>query len=136
MSAVLVCIPADRHDPQALFSEALDYEADAAEAAEYAALVLASVWALSRYGERFVVTAEVDPEQVGVGEESANGGVTVTGLRRNQLVAWFGDHTPTVGAVAAAAVQGQDIDDAWQHDAVTALLEHELLWHTIEEWGI
>lgn len=149
MTGVLVCIPADRDDPQALFAgpvpaitanqalyETLDYGPDADEEAEYAALVLASVWALTRHGQRFVVTAEVDPGQIVVGEEADNGGVIVTGLRRNQLVACFADESAGLAQSAAAAVTGQGIDEAWAHEEVSALLQHELLWHTIEEWGV
>lgn len=153
MSGVLVCIPADRNDPQSLFAgpvaaitanqalcETFDYDAEAGEEAEYAALVLASVWSLTRHGERFVVTAEVDPSQIVVGEEADNGGVTLTGLRRAQLVAWFDDQPDDqingIVEAAASAVQGQGIDEAWDHEEVTALLQHELLWHAIEEWGI
>lgn len=149
MTAILVCIPADRADPEALFGapvpaitpnevlfESLGYTPDMTEEAEYAALVLASVWSLARHGERFVVTAEVRQDQVAAGEEADNGGVRVTGLERRQLVAWFDDQVEGIAAAAAAAVAGLGIDEAWADDRVTALLEHELLWHTIEEWGI
>ena len=147
MDDVLVCIPARRDDPKALFAgpvaaitanealhATLDYSPDRAEEAEYAALVLASVWALTKYGERFVVTAEVAAAQVGDGDEAGNGGVSVTGLRRDQLVAWFDDQTDA--AAAAGSVQGLSLDEAWEHDSVAAVLEHELLWHTIDEWAI
>ncbi|MGA4668633.1 DUF6912 family protein [Propionibacteriaceae bacterium Y1923] len=148
MGSILVCIPARRDSPDALFSgpveaitpnaalrSSLDYTDDMTEEADYAALVLASVWALARHGERFVVTAEVDASQVAPGPEAANGGVLVTGLARRQLVAWFDDAEPGIADGAADAVRGLDIDQAWADEQVSALLEHELLWHTIEEWG-
>lgn len=149
MTDVLVCIPADRDDPTVLFAgpvaaitvnqallETLDYTAEMGEEAEYAALVLASVWALTRHGRRFVVTAEVAASQISAGDEGDNGGVTVTGLRREQLVAWFDDEDAPAAGEAVVALKGASIDQAWQDETVAGLLEHELLWHTIEEWGI
>ncbi|MGD7731862.1 DUF6912 family protein [Propionibacteriaceae bacterium G57] len=150
MSGVLVCIPARRgdldalrRDPvdaitanQALF-ETLDYTADMAEEAEYAALVLASIWALARHGERFVVTAEVAASQVVAGDEVDNGGIRVSGLRRDQLIACFDDGLARAdeATAAAGAARGLSIDEAWDRAEVAALLQHELLWHTIEEGG-
>ena len=149
MAHVLVCIPARRDDPEGLFGgsvdavtandallSALDYTPDMGEEAEYAALVLASVWALARFGERFVVTAQVESSQVGAGSESGNGGVRVTGLRRDQLVAVFSDDEGAPVTAAAEAARGLGLDDAWERPEVSALLDHELLWHTIEEGGL
>lgn len=149
MGSVLVCLPAARGDraglveassPWQAFSatpallETLGYTPEMDEEADYGALVLASVAALLRFGERFVVTAQVEPSQVGPGEETANGGVAVTGLRRDQLVAYFArpDEDPRAAASAAA---GCTLDEAWELPEVAALLENELLWHDIEEWG-
>lgn len=149
MTHVLVCIPARRDDPEGLFGgsvdavtaneallAALDYTPDMGEEAEYAALVLASVWALARFGERFVVTAQVESSQVSDGPESQNGGVHVTGLRRDQLVAVFSDDGAAPVGAAADAARGLGLDEAWERSEVQALLNHELLWHTIEEGGL
>jgi len=47
---------------------ALDYRIGQEEDAEYAALVIASVAALTRFGERLVLVAEVDDDRIEVGD--------------------------------------------------------------------
>lgn len=147
MAGVLVCIPAQRGAREALWSgpvqaftanealyRALDYGPDMDEEAEYGALVIASVHGLSHFGERFVVTAMVDPAQLGSGEETANGGVLVDGLRESQLLAFFTDPQEDPSAAAEVA-KGLSVDEAWELGEVEALLTHELQWHDIEEWS-
>lgn len=115
---------------------ALGYAPEQDEDAEYAALVLASVWSLAHDGVRMVLVAELEPSAVGAGEESGNGGVTIQKLPRGSVVAFFTDE-PAAAAVAqqaAAEARGFDIDTAWDLPGVQALITgHDLLWHSAEE---
>lgn len=145
--SMLVCIPARREEPETLWQQpvqaftandalyaTLDYTPDMDEEAERGALMLASVWGLARFGERFVVTAEVGQAQVTAGEEAHNGGVQVTGLRRDQLVAFFTDPDEDP-KVAAAVAHGLTLDEAWELPQVQDLLGNDLQWHDLGEWG-
>ena len=111
----------------------LDVDGDE-EQTERAAMIIASVQGLARYGRRLVLVAHVPPSVMGDNEEHANGGVTLTQLDAKQITAWFSDETLDVTAEAAEAVRGMIIDDAWNDVLVQSLLvEHEMLWHDITE---
>lgn len=151
MADVLVCVPARRQQPDALWGgvvqcflanarlrETFDLGADAEadEEAERAALVVASLWALCQDQERFVLTAEVSASQLCEGAEAGNGGASLTGLRREQVTAFFADDPSVDASAAARAAAGLDLDAAWDLPEVAELLGQDLLWHDIGEWGL
>lgn len=119
---------------------ALGYQPNKDEEAEYAALVLASVWSLARFGERLVVVAEVPEDRVLAAAdddvELDNGAVLVNGLPLGSVIAWFADG-PEAGADVAEAVRvssGLGIDEAWDRPEVQAVVTgHEMLWHAADE---
>lgn len=115
--------------------DALDYSADMAEDAEYAALVLASVDGLCRFGERVVLVAEVSDRKVAENpDELDNGGVLLAGLGKAEVQSFFTDAEGTDIADARAAARELTIDQVWETDQVQALLAHsDLLWHSAEE---
>jgi hypothetical protein len=147
MAGVMVFIPTDRstwqaaasgdvaaHAPTEALMEAFDITD--AEEAEYAAMSVASVAALTRHGSRFVLGAEVSPAQVDDSDDTGNGEVVVRGLRRAQIVSWFCEELPDDPRVRSAAqeARGLGVDDAWHLDEVQALIgTHALLWHAAEE---
>lgn len=151
MAGVMVFIPTGRaswreaieattsaHAPTPALLEAFDLAPgdDAREEAQYAALTVASVTALAHHGARFVLGAEVAPDQVDDSDDAGNGEVVVRGLRRAQIVSWFTDETPDHPAVraAAAAARCMSTEAAWHLDEVQTLIsEHALLWHAAEE---
>lgn len=117
---------------------ALGYTPDQGEDAEYAALVLASVWSLAHAGVRLVLVAELAPDLVSEPDDADadNGEVRVSGVPRGSVVAWFGDEPQAAALVAAAAsaAKGHDIDTAWEQPAVQELItQHDLLWHAADE---
>ena len=57
---------------------ALEYTVGQEEDVEYAALVLASVAALTRFGERLVLVAEVDVSLISDGDDPENGACFLT----------------------------------------------------------
>ena len=64
-------------------------------------------------------------------------GAVVTGdLRFDAIQSLFADEPDAPGLVeAAAAAMGLTLQDAWNHPAVTVLLEEaDLLWHGAGEW--
>ena len=69
------------------------------EEADRAAMLLASLWALSRFGRRLVLTAFVAQDLISPGAETANGGATLTrllppqrrGVVRRRARGWSGD---------------------------------------------
>lgn len=108
---------------------------DAEEDAEFAALLIASIVSLTKWGERLVVTAEVS---LGAGEVAAdlqaNGGVCVAHVPLTSMVSWFSDVDPAVASEAAGEVADQDLESAWANPAVSALLaDHDLAWHSPSE---
>lgn len=113
---------------------ALGYQPDQSEDAEYAAMVLASVWGLANFGERLVLVAELADDQVHPGDEEVeNGGVQVLGVVKSAVVAWFAD-PDGVAQAAAQAAHGLGIDAAWETPEVQELLvSHDLMWHGVEE---
>lgn len=122
------------HAPTPALREAFDVTDP--EEAEYAALVLASITALATLGRRFVIAAEMTPDQLDDSADTGNGEVTIRGLRRSQIVSWFTDEEPDHAEVkaAAAAASGLSTDDAWELPAVQTLItRHALLWHAAEE---
>lgn len=111
--------------------QALEYSLDQEEELERAALVLASIWGLAKFGARLVAVAMTDS----IGEASQddhNGAVTIKCLPVKYFTAWFGDEAAADSAVMAAkqAAAGKTLDDAWEEDAVQQLMsEYDLLWH-------
>lgn len=113
----------------------LGYGENESEDAEYAALVLASVAALTAHGERLVVVAEVDPALVLPGDDPDNGQIVLTSCPASAVTAWFADEPGTDVADAAAISKGLTIDQAWDLPQVQALLqEHDLLWNDVVEY--
>ncbi|WP_420175400.1 DUF6912 family protein [Luteococcus sp. OSA5] len=112
--------------------DTLDLSAADDEGAEYACMVLASVWGLATHGERLVLAAEVPAAQVAAGDEAHNGGVQLRELSLRQVQSVFADEREQ--PEAAAAVQGMSLDQAWETAAVQRLVrEGDLLWHGAEE---
>ena len=113
----------------------LGYGENESEDAEYAALVLASVAALTTHGERLVVVAEVDPALVEPGDDPDNGQIVLTSCPASAITAWFADEPGADVADAAAISKGLTIDQAWDLPQVQALLqEHDLLWNDVVEY--
>lgn len=125
--------PAHRVTPELLAD--LGYGAGAEDEAEYAALVLASVAALARYGERLVLVAEVPIASVRPGDDPANGECVVDVVEPSAMTCWFSEAPGVDVADAAAAAKGLDIDTAWDFPEVQSLLElGDLLWNDVEEY--
>ena len=114
---------------------ALEYTAGQEEDAEYAALVLASVAALTRFGERLVLVAEVDASLIASGDDPENGACVLTRVAPWAMTCWFSEAPGVDASAAAVAVRGLDIDTAWGFDEVQELLhESDLLWNDVEEY--
>ncbi|MCC2592795.1 hypothetical protein LKO27_05110 [Tessaracoccus sp. OS52] len=114
---------------------ALGYTSEQLEDAEYAALVIASVAALARYGRRLVLVAELDASSILPGEDPANGGCVVAEVPPTSMTCWFSEADGVDVADAAAAASGLDIDTAWDFTEVQDLLhDHDLLWNDVEEY--
>lgn len=115
--------------------DALGYRPEDTEEAEYAALVLASVAALSRFGERLVLVAEVPPQAVSAGDDPANGHCRVSEVTPGAITCWFEEEDGVDATTAARAAKGRSLDDAWDQDAVSALIQgHQLLWNDVVEY--
>ncbi|MCG6566420.1 hypothetical protein [Tessaracoccus sp. ZS01] len=113
----------------------LEYGDDESEAAEHAAMVLASVAGLAQHGERTIVVAEVDEAAVLPGEDTANGQVMLAQCPARAMIAWFSEEPGVDVADAAAISKGLTIDQAWGQPQVQELLEnHELLWNDKVEY--
>ena len=114
---------------------ALEYTAGPEEDAEYAALVLASVAALTRFGERLVLVADVDTSLIASGDDPENGACVLTRIAPEAMTCWFSEAPGVDASAAAVAVRGLDIDTAWGFDEVQELLhESDLLWNDVEEY--
>ena len=114
---------------------ALEYTAGQEEDAEYAALVLASVAALTRFGERLVLVADVDTSLIASGDDPENGACILTRVVPEAMTCWFSEAPGVDASAAAIAVRGLDIDTAWGFDEVQELLhESDLLWNDVEEY--
>lgn len=104
------------------------------EETEHAAMVIGSVWGLTRTGRRLVLVAHVPSDRLGDHAEADNGAVRLSSVEPSRITAWFSDDDDSVSAQAAQAVKGMVIDDAWNDVAVQSLIaEHELSWHDITE---
>ncbi|RRD06981.1 hypothetical protein EII34_00310 [Arachnia propionica] len=124
---------AHRVTPELL--EALGYTTEQREDAEYAALVLASVAALARHGERLVLVADVAPALVSQGRDLDNGGCVLSEVPQRSLTCWFSEAPGVDWTAAAVAAKGLDIDTAWGFDEVQELLaSSDLLWNDVEEY--
>lgn len=107
------------------------------EEADRAAMLLASLWALSRFGRRLVLTAFVAQDLISPGAETANGGATLTRLLPRNVEALFADEPEAGQAIERAREQlgpASSLDEIWEQALIQDLLAgHELLWHTLEE---
>lgn len=104
------------------------------EEAERTALLLAGVSSLISYGSRLVVVVEETPAE----DEGGLGECTLSGVQWRDVSAIFAETPEAQPAVnaAAAAVEGLDLDAAWDAEPVQALMsEHDLLWYGPEEVG-
>ncbi len=111
------------------------FEAADDEEAEHLVLLVASVAALAASGVRQVAVLEGEAEPMIDGDEDF--GAVVTGdLRFDAIQSLFADEPDAPGlAQAAEAAMGLSLQDAWNHPAVTVLLEEgDLLWHGAGEW--
>ncbi len=111
------------------------FEPSADEEAEHLALLVASVAALAASGVRQVAVLEGAAEPITDGD--VDFGAVVTGdLRFEAIQSLFADEPEAPGlAEAATAAMGLALQDAWNHPAVTVLLEEgDLLWHGAGEW--
>lgn len=105
------------------------------EEAEHLALLVASVAALTASGARQVAVLEAEAEPIT--DRDVDFGAVVTGdLRFDAIGSLFADEPEAPGlAAAATAALGLSLQDAWDHPAVTVLLEEgDLLWHGPGEW--
>ena len=111
------------------------FEPADAEEAEHLALLVASVAALVATGVRQVAVVEGDAQPADPGSEDF-GKVVVFDLRFDSIVSLFADEPDAPGlAEAAAAASGLSLQEAWNHQVVTDLLEEaDLLWHGPGEW--
>ena len=111
------------------------FEAADDEEAEHLALLVASVAALAASGVRQV--AVLDGEAEPMIDADVDFGAVVTGdLRFDAIQSLFADEPEAPGlAEAATGARGLSLQDAWNHPAVTVLLEEgDLLWHGAGEW--
>ncbi len=103
------------------------------EDAEYTALSVASVAGLIAHGERVVAVLasgfRPTADEFGAVEVSDPAYAAVTSI--------FGEDTnPAQAAAVAVTVQGLTLDEAWESEAVQALLtERDLLWYGPAEWA-
>lgn len=112
---------------------ALGYGPDEVEDAGFAAMLSASVAALTRQPYRLVLAAAV-PTVDDLRDDA--GACRVPGVTRAQVTALYVDEPEAAPAVAAAhaAVAGMALAEAWDDAAVQALLEaHDLLWYDAAE---
>lgn len=102
------------------------------EEADRTALLIAGVSSLISYGSRLVLVVEATPTD----EEGGLGECTVDGVAWRDVSAIFAEPSEAQPAAAVAAVQGLDLDAAWDAEPVQALMrEHDLLWYGPEEVG-
>ncbi|MFV0429582.1 MAG: DUF6912 family protein [Arachnia sp.] len=112
----------------------LEYTLDELEDAEYAAMVLASVAALARFGQRLVLVADVPASLVSPGSDVDNGECRVSGVPQTSIVAYYREAPEVDSAAAAQAASGRTIDDAWDAPEVQELLAEDLLWNDVTEY--
>ncbi len=111
------------------------FEAADDEEAEHLALLVASVAALAASGVRQVAVLEGEAEPM-LDADVDFGAVVTPDLRFDAIQSLFADEPDAPGlAEAADAAMGLSLEDAWNHPAVTVLLEEgDLLWHGAGEW--
>ena len=103
--------------------EMLEYGQDRLEDAEFATMTIASVAGLARFGERLVLVAEIPSDTSVAVIDPPNGEIEIDALAIGQVVAYFAEQDGVDFAPAAAAANGQSVDDAWEQPEVMALLE-------------
>lgn len=115
--------------PNEALCETFDISPDSDEEAEFAALQVASVFALANFGARFVMVVDMNarPSQF----EAGNGGVEVQRIPADKVKAWFSDDEPAPKELVET-LRGKNIDDAWLA-ALDFMDEHDLSWHDISE---
>lgn len=129
----LVQRPAHTVTPELM--EALGYQSDQTEEAEYAAMVLASVAALSQFGQRLVLVAEPESSLVRTVPGGTNGECIVAAVPRSAITCWFSESDDVDPTAAADAARRLSIDQAWELDAVSELVQgHQLLWNDVVEY--
>ena len=147
---VMVCIPASReqarellangsNEPVAAFAatehlyQTFDLAPSQDEDAEFATALIASIAALTRFGERLVLVADVDAYEPDPATEH-DGGVIISRLEPQQISAWFVDASPAVAEQASRVAEGLSVDEAWElPDVVDLLANHDLCWHDSSE---
>ena len=105
------------------------------EEADRTALLMAGVSSLISYGSRLVLVVEATP----VDDEGGLGECTLPGVQWRDVSAFFAESSEAQPAVAAAAaaVEGLDLEAAWDAEPVQTLMkEHDLLWYGPEEVGV
>jgi hypothetical protein len=104
------------------------------EEAERTALLIAGLSSLISYGSRMVLVVEATPTD----DDGGLGECSLPGLAWRDVSAIFAESSEAQTAVtgAAVAVEGLDLDAAWDAEPVQALMsEHDLLWYGPEEVG-
>lgn len=148
----LVCIPVDFDQAMRVYSghaiegpvqaftansalcQTFELNSDDQESAEYAAMLMAGLWALVHGERRLVLTAVVDSSVLTEGAESANGGVSLLEVRATSVEAWFSDEDDSVVQPLLDLVHGLSLDEAWDLPEIAALhADHDLSWHSITE---
>ncbi|MBK8463070.1 MAG: hypothetical protein IPL36_08570 [Nigerium sp.] len=116
------------------FLEAFGLPASDTEDADLTLLEVAGVAGLLAHGVRLVAVCVADA----IGTEPAEfGAVSAAGVRWSRVESLFTDdgHGAALAASAREAVRGADLDEAWDSDAIGAMLRTtELLWHGPTEW--
>ncbi|MFT3877854.1 MAG: hypothetical protein QM708_15750 [Propioniciclava sp.] len=116
------------------FLEAFELPSSDTEDADLTLLEVAGIAGLLAHGVRLVAVCAADA----VGTEPAEfGAVTAGRVRWRSVESLFADDSDGAGLAAAAreALGEADLDQAWDADAITALLRNtELLWHGSAEW--
>ena len=102
------------------------------EEADRTALLLAGLSALLEHGRRLALVVEAPSADTG----DPLGEVSLSEVKWRDVSAIFADGPEAEDAVSAAgrAVEGLDLDSAWDAEEVQALMaEHDLLWYGPEE---
>lgn len=152
VSRVMVCIPVNPdevdellgsgqwHHPRQAFSPnaalQTSFEVIDQEEAEYAALLVASLWCLTHQMMPLVLVAQVPPSVVTPGVETANGGIQLDRLVAGQVESFFAAADESPVANLQARLANLDLDQAWEdEDFQRLILEQPMLWHDISEWS-
>ena len=82
-----------------------------------------------------VIVADVPPELIAPGEDSANGECLLTSCPPSAMTSWFCDVPGLDVSAAATAARDCAIDQAWELAEVQELLHaHDLLWNDVAEY--